>query len=332
MADATNFETDQFLTLLTDALRTGPGSPEWHEAVTRLRAAGAGAEMDEYRLLVRAREDLESGKEFRSVRAGAGFTRKLMGAIAAEGNKTTSGVSSATIIAVAAGTVIVAVVIVVAALLMRQDPPAPGKPAELEQLANSTFPTAVVSSDFRTGIGADWQPIGTLPVVADNGLRPRPADGQPGKDLRGGVVTVNAIAATEQRAVNAEIRLDRPGDNVSLQLFVTSDRTFDPASLTTPNEFVCWLKGSQVSVLDAGGKLQRQGEKLPQTRGEPTVTRLSVRFGKEYAIVEGDGKQLFAGKHGLAADKVRYVGVRFHLQGTDRAGAISVQSVQLFKP
>ena len=56
-----DFESDDFLSLLTDALRAGPGSPPWHEALQRLRAGGI-QHADEYRLLVTAREHLESGR------------------------------------------------------------------------------------------------------------------------------------------------------------------------------------------------------------------------------------------------------------------------------
>ena len=78
-----DFESDQFLQLLTDALRAGPGSPEWHEAVETLRTNGI-EQKDEYRLLISARENLEKGKEYRSVRAGPGFSRKLNEALDTE--------------------------------------------------------------------------------------------------------------------------------------------------------------------------------------------------------------------------------------------------------
>src|SRR3954468_22936627 len=85
MPRAAAIESDPFFELLTDALRAGPGSPQWHQAVQKLRhdntlgtALGtAAADADEYRLLCDAREHLESGREYRSVRPGAGFTRRL---------------------------------------------------------------------------------------------------------------------------------------------------------------------------------------------------------------------------------------------------------------
>src|ERR1700719_2596470 len=70
-----NIESEQMMTLLTDALRSGRGSPEWHQAVSVLRAQNG--DVDEYKLLYAARERLESGKEYRSVRPGPGFTRKV---------------------------------------------------------------------------------------------------------------------------------------------------------------------------------------------------------------------------------------------------------------
>ena len=102
-----NMETDPFFTLLTDALRAGPGSPQWHDAIASLRQQGLeGA--DEHRLLIEARENLESGREFRAVRAGPGFTRKLMSEIEKEpagGHK--NGIPTATLIAIICGLLIV---------------------------------------------------------------------------------------------------------------------------------------------------------------------------------------------------------------------------------
>src|SRR6476620_9561082 len=96
---------DPFLTLLTDALRAGPGSPEWHQAVSQLKVSGEN--VDEYKLLIEAREALESGRDYRSVRAGAGFTRKLLTELE---NKAPVARSLTTWIAALAGFVIVAII------------------------------------------------------------------------------------------------------------------------------------------------------------------------------------------------------------------------------
>ncbi|HWP40803.1 MAG TPA: hypothetical protein VNL70_07745, partial [Tepidisphaeraceae bacterium] len=111
-----DFQSDAFLVLLTDALRAGPGSPQWHEAVQQLRQAGAGS-ADEYRLLVLARQRLESGREYRSVRAGPQFTRRLMAEIDLEAARLSAAPSTATMIAVASAMVMLAVLLSVGYLL-----------------------------------------------------------------------------------------------------------------------------------------------------------------------------------------------------------------------
>src|SRR5689334_13785474 len=104
-----NAETDPFFTLLTDALRAGPASPQWRDAVAQLREKGA-SESDEYRLLITARESLEGGREYRSVRAGPGFTRKLMDRLQGE-EQSRRGFPTAVVLAAVCGLAIVAAVV-----------------------------------------------------------------------------------------------------------------------------------------------------------------------------------------------------------------------------
>ena len=93
-----DFESSQ-LQLLTDALRAGPGTPEWRAALETLDSAGGG---DEYKLLYAARERLASGRRYREVRAGAGFTRKVFESIEEESTGTAKPLPSANIIAAVA--------------------------------------------------------------------------------------------------------------------------------------------------------------------------------------------------------------------------------------
>src|SRR5207248_832631 len=120
------------MTLLTDALRSGPGSPEWHQAVKILRASDQN--VDEYTLLYSAREHLESGKDYRSVRAGTGFTRKVLEQI--EEQASTPPAPTANIIALIAAGAILAVVAVVGFMLLH------GGSAEqqrIEELSKTIF-------------------------------------------------------------------------------------------------------------------------------------------------------------------------------------------------
>src|SRR4051812_37492123 len=173
MAEATDLDSETFQTLLTDALRAGPGSPEWHQAVGKLRTSGAkGA--DEYQLLIRAREDLESGKEYRSVRAGPGFTRNVLKAIEEEDGKGGGGISSANVIALIAAAAILAVLVVVGVILLRGGPPPAVDP--VKQLQGAIFKNTVAVVDFSTGTpaGPEWKLVGEVPLkVVGKGLRPQ---------------------------------------------------------------------------------------------------------------------------------------------------------------
>ncbi len=90
--------SDPFLQLLTDALRAGPGSPEWHQAVAKLKT-GDQTNADEYQLLLSARQNLESGRGYREVKPGAEFTRKILTSIENEPAKKSRRIPTANIIA-----------------------------------------------------------------------------------------------------------------------------------------------------------------------------------------------------------------------------------------
>src|SRR5580704_13188865 len=109
-----NIESEQFLTLLTEALRSGPASPEWHQAVGLLRSQNGS--IDEYKLLYTAREHLESGKSYRSVRAGPGFSREVFAQIEREPSARKRP-TFAFLIAIFAAMTILAVVVIVASIL-----------------------------------------------------------------------------------------------------------------------------------------------------------------------------------------------------------------------
>src|SRR3954454_5027211 len=119
----TNVQADPMFQLLTDALRAGPGSPEWHQAVSKLRQGGV-EHSDEYKLLVTVREHLESGRDYRSIRAGPGFTRKVFESIEQERAATGKGgkIPLANIIAIVS---VIAVVVVVGYIASQLFSPTP---------------------------------------------------------------------------------------------------------------------------------------------------------------------------------------------------------------
>src|SRR5215204_1027513 len=110
-----DFESAQ-LELLTEALRAGPGTPQWREALATIDVT-PGA--DEFRLLCAARERLASGSSYREVRAGPRFTRNVFDAIEHdEGAAPPKALPSANWIAALSAAVILAILGVVAYLVV----------------------------------------------------------------------------------------------------------------------------------------------------------------------------------------------------------------------
>jgi hypothetical protein len=324
-ASQSQFESDQFLKLLTDALRAGPGSPEWHQAVTRLRAANPG-EADEYRLLITARERLESGREYRSVRAGPNFTRKVMDAIDEEAERK-GGIPSANLIALLAAAVILGVVILVGVWLSKGPPTTPGP----QDLAATYFGTPAVSTDFSQGIGPGWKTFGLEPVVLPDARALRGGwSAEDKSEYRGGgIVTADSFSPDSPFAIDVTVRMAKPSSAVDLRVFVTDDPTFDHnREATTPSEFAVDLMNGQVSVFMPDGTLVGQGGKVER---EPV--HLLVKVNQRFVVVELEGQRLYAQEHHLSPDKQRFAGVRFLTKGPEKAMEdVTVQAVRSLKP
>ena len=136
-----DIEADPFLKLLTDALRAGPGSPQWHEAVGKLRAARwparASAQMNT-RCSSAPGRIWPAGVTFAKCTPEPDSHRKLLTGLEKE---TTGGVRrslpTATIIAIAAGIIVLAVLAVVGWKLMPGAEPGHGA---IDELVSTYFP------------------------------------------------------------------------------------------------------------------------------------------------------------------------------------------------
>src|SRR5690348_14920157 len=311
MARAADIESDPFFELLTDALRAGPGSPQWHQAVQKLRQNGdavAAAGADEYRLLVEAREHLESGREYRSVRAGPGFTRRLFNEIdehAAPG----SGTPTATVITVVSALAILAVVVVVAALMMRGGGPRPEQPQT--DLAALYFPNDVASATFRDAIPAGWRTIGNLTLLTDEGLRPAVMPMEVGDYMGGGVVTESPIPADKPLAIEAVVTVPATAGDYIAEVFVSDSADFDDRRATSPREVVWLLEGASQKVMVGGhneGRVEPvKGSAKPMTVRivvDPTRALVETRPGEGASA--GAATTLWSGNHGLDPNKPRY--------------------------
>ncbi len=337
-----DLESDQFMTLLTDALRAGPGSPEWHQAVGKLRNSGAkGA--DEMQLLIKAREDLESGSEYRAVTAGPGFTRKVLTAIEQDaGTSQRRGIPSANIIALVAAGVILAVVIVVAVVLFKSPPPTD----KVQTLSNLYFGNPIASVDFEsptiTDIPADWKLVGEVPLKiigdgpaakpANKGLRPLTTQPSPEdkREYRAGAIEKNEPINSDQAVmVEVTFKSNKPTDAIVPQVFV-SDEPLDEAKGTSPRELVWLMKSGQPQLVLPNMSVPATGDKL-NLKNPHTIT-VKVSFNRDTVIVESAGKRLWDGPHDLSASKPRYVGVRFLRKQGDASDGAWVASIKVLKP
>jgi hypothetical protein len=326
----TQFETDAFLNLLTDALRAGPGSPQWHEAVSRLRDGQNSPELDDYRLLVRAREDLESGREYRSVRAGAAFTRKVMQQIDDEAAGATKGIQSTTLITLLAAVGIVGVIVIIAVILLRGG----DRTFTAQDLAATPFTTTIVSSDLAQGIPIEWRAFGVEPVVPNMGQGLHGGPSKSGDDdyAAGGIVSATSYAPAQSFAIEASVRMDKPTSNAILRVFVAEENVSSGTTTTTaPRELVAELNNGTVTAFKPDGSLAGEAVKVPSDRDEPI--HVTIKMDGQFAVVEVDGKPVFAGAHGLAPGKPRWPGLRFLTRGPGTAADdVVVQSIRVLKP
>lgn len=322
-------ESNPLFPLLTDALRAGPGSPEWHQAVSKLRAAGL-ADSDEYKMLVTVREHLASGRDYRSIRAGAGFTRKVMDGVEQERKNADvkpTRLPLATIIAVLSILVLLGIVGYVGYQIFWKNPTQQTR-TTAEELAGMYFPKTAATAAFDTGIPNGWREVGSarLPLKADrNGLRPGTPEGaapstNPTETIGRAVVSTLPLSADQPFAAEVKLKLGRPTENLIVQVFVSSETDFSADKSTSSNELVWLVRGNVQEVrLDRAGSGAEASSQLvfdgprPASDGaaakaEPLTIRLIIN--QDYAAVFNDKQRLWLGDHKLAG-KPRTVGVRF---------------------
>jgi hypothetical protein len=324
------------LRLLSDALRAGPGTPEWRAALEELRdrPRGTADDQEEYQLLLRARENLASGRSYREVRAGPAFSRKVLDEIERESaGARHSWIPSATWIAALSAVTILVVLTIVAVVIVPRggQPPASGSP-DLSKLYFVKTREFVDLDQMPSG----WRKFGSLNLQADRGLRPAgDSTGSGGGASRtqptfvgGGIVREAAIAPDQPTAFEATVDSPRPSSNVIVQLFVTDEPTFDGVSATSPHELVWLLRDDQMSVVLPGGRVEAQAPRPPAAHS----LEIRVAFDREQAYVHCDGQQIWSGRHGLDPARPRSIGVRFLARAAGDPLKPGVLSLRVLEP
>jgi hypothetical protein len=321
-----NIETDPFFVLLTDALRAGPQSPAWRDAVAALRTQGLeGA--DEHRLLIETRESLESGRDYRSVRAGAAFTRKVLGDIEAESAVgTRNGIPTATIVTLICGLLIIGAIVYISIHLAKQNVGPAAKIDDLETRSQA-FLDKVSGASFSGSIPSGWKGIGSLELDSTDGLRPKsPTEN---KNLGGGVVWTGTRPGDQPFAVDVTVSASEPSTAIILEAFVTTDPNFSADKGTSSHDLIWQLRGREQRVLVNGAG---QNIATPLSFHSGDTIRLIV--GPEVAIVEIVGangakpQRLWAGTHELGA-AARSIGVRFLQTEAPGKTNIGIQQIKV---
>ena len=345
------FETDEKLKALSEALRAGPGSPQWREAVSQWSAAETAARESEHQLLLRVREHLASGKGYREIRAGAGFTRLVMEGIdQEEANRSArmTGGSAAWIAAISALVIIGVVAMVAFIVWPRPDKPAPAPspastlPANLER---TRFVTTIESSTFIDSISPQWQTFGSLTLTADGALRPlsetptptpalAPAPGSTEPGFKGGGIYYDlALPADQPFSIETSIAIRKNSKDVVVQVFVTDQRDFEGKSSTTPHELAWTLKDGEGNIVLPDGRVE--GNTFRAGGGSNQSVDLRMALNQTDGVVEVNGQRLWTGAHHLDPKRPRTIGIRFlgreRAAGTNALDRLSVQNVRILR-
>jgi hypothetical protein len=327
MAAALDFEADQFLKLLTDALRAGPGSPEWHEAILRLDAGGKGAAgVDEYRVLCDARAYLESGKEYRAVRAGPGFARAVMQAIDTQEMVRPRRFTTATVIAWVAGILLAGTVAAIVYLLAVGGSHTGAQSEAIEALASKLLGNSVASLTFDSQPSSQWKIVGNLPLEFGGGMRGKRTMASANTINTGGLLWKSPMSADTPFEVEAVLKVIHSTDDLLPEVAISDTDDFSAANATSSHELVWLLQAGEATVVLPSGRMDAQSD---LGKGPIASVTVRMRVDQQNGIVEVNGKRIWSGSTGLALDKPRYVAIRLVRRGGDKSDQLSFQSVRV---
>jgi hypothetical protein len=289
-----------------------------------LRLIGA-SDSNDYELLIRARQNLESGKEYRAVRAGPGFTKRLMGTLEDRGGAQRHSTPISTWIAILSGAVLVGAIGLIIFVVTRGGGPLPA----VDSLANTYFVNTLLNSSFDGNLSSsDWLEIGTLRVETWHGLRPN-IDEASEYQLGGGIFWSQPLKPDTPVEIEATVRIQRPSKDLIAQVFITADpQSFSEDKGISPRELIWLFQSGQQKILLPGGRVEAQNLVGRDRAG----LNLRIALDRDVAIIEEQSKRLWAGEHGLA-NKPRYVGIRFLRTGSEREDAgIAFTSLRVQTP
>lgn len=319
---------DEFFVLLTDALRAGPGTEPWNKAVDQL---GVSSNADEARALLAVRQELESGRSYRSVRPGPMFTHRVMasvaGATAVGRLKWLRWVSLKGIAGMVAASAVVAGAVgglVVEQRVITGQPPLPTSWSQKPQA-----PGGWSDETFDIILPGDWVATGTLKLAAVHGLR-LADEIRPGES--GGLV--REIPFPAKTGIDIKVSTSYiDGAGITPEIFLTDDDDY----AAPRHEFVWTVEDSRPRVRQPSGREIVAGEPIP-TKGQ--TTQLYVKINTDGPWIDIGTSQgqtwpyLWTGLHHLDINKPWHFGVRLNAHKYGRIGATtcSIWSISMRNP
>jgi hypothetical protein len=314
--------------LLTDALRSGPGSASWTAAVEYFCADGRG---NEYKRLLEARERLESGKNYRSMQSSSHLARAVLASVAAEDSapraRASGQLSARTMVlvgALAAACILVFTGLVIEIVL--SDAGYNGRGGTIRLPAPALSEAGLHSFDSIVPVG--WQTIGSLRVKAEHGLRL--AGGSKQLDQSGGLFWQEPLPKSRPFRLEAKVRY-MGSASVSPEVFLTDEQTFDDDRPAERNHEFAWtVLDDKPRVRLADQTLAFSDDAIPA--GQTVTLAVEIKVDGASASVATDNGLVcshWAGAHLLDSDKPWHMGVRFVVHGTRHDDCVAIDAIRL---
>ena len=322
--------------MLTDALRAGPGTPEWGRAVQQFK----NGQSAEFRALLKARQRLEAGKAYRALDSSPHLTEAVLACIAAEALPRPRRVAQlfshfaiSSKSAVALFSVAATLLVVVGGLYFEsrylQNDTGERSPINFPNMHRGGLLTSTAGfSSFDGVIPASWKPIGSLRVEARHGLRL--AGGVKQIDQSGGIVWADPISPAKPFKIQARVRYQGSAA-VSPEIFLTDDGTFDDNRPADQNHEFAWtVLNDRPQVRLADRTLAAAGDSI--LAGQSFTLAVDIKFDGPTATVEtnmGGHCSHWTGLSQLASGKPLYMGMRLVVHGAHKDDCVAVETVRL---
>jgi hypothetical protein len=234
-------------------------------------------------------------------------------------------VSTVNLIAVIAATLLLGTVAMFIYLLVASGDHSGVQSEAIDALSAKLLGNATTSLSFDQPPPSDWKNVGRLPLNFSGGMRPRAVSDKSQDVAAGGLVWQTPMSSDTPFEVEATIKVNRSTEDLLPEVAVSDVNDFSDEKVTASHELVWLLQSGQAQVIAPSGHIEAQSD----AKGAHAALTIRLRLDQQIAIVEMDGKRIWAGPCGLAPDKPRYIAIRLLRRGNNKQDQLSFQSVRV---